>query len=92
LKPKEIDDPKAVKPADWVDDPQMPDPNDKKPENWDQPATITDPNAKKPDTWDDEAVCPPGVLFVLTAVLFRMEHGFPPRSLTLSTRVSGSRR
>lgn len=55
LKPKEIDDPTASKPADWVDEPQMPDPTDVKPDNWDQPATIVDPAAQKPDTWDDES-------------------------------------
>ncbi|KAJ4456586.1 putative Calnexin 1 [Paratrimastix pyriformis] len=55
LKPKEIADPEAKKPADWVDDAQIPDVNDKKPEGWDQPQTITDPEATKPETWDDEA-------------------------------------
>jgi calreticulin len=55
LQPKQIKDPKASKPADWVDERQIADPNDKKPENWDSiPAEIPDPNAKKPEDWDDE--------------------------------------
>jgi calreticulin len=55
LKPKEIDDPSDVKPADWVEDPQMDDPEDKKPEDWDsQPEKITDPDAKQPEDWDTE--------------------------------------
>lgn len=52
--PKMIDDPKAVKPTDWVDNNDMPDPEDTKPEDWDQPKTIVDSNAKKPDDWDDD--------------------------------------
>jgi len=55
LPPKEIDDPNAKKPSDWVDDKEMDDPTDKKPEGWDDIASeIKDPNAKKPDDWDDE--------------------------------------
>lgn len=41
LPPKEIDDPKATKPADWDDRAQIDDPEDKKPEGWDDiPAEI----------------------------------------------------
>jgi len=55
LLPKEIPDPAAKKPADWVDERQIPDPSDKKPEGWDDtPKEIKDPDAKKPDDWDDE--------------------------------------
>ena len=53
--PKMIQDPKAKKPADWVDDPDMDDPEDKKPEGWDDvPERIPDPDATKPEDWDDE--------------------------------------
>jgi len=55
LLPKEIKDPKASKPADWVDEKQIPDPTDKKPEGWDSiPKEIADPAATKPEDWDDE--------------------------------------
>jgi calreticulin len=55
LAPKEILDPKASKPADWVDEKDMVDPEDTKPEDWDdQPAEIVDPEASKPEDWDDE--------------------------------------
>jgi calreticulin len=55
LPPKEIKDPKAKKPSDWVDEKTIADPADKKPEGYDDiPAQITDPDAKKPDDWDDE--------------------------------------
>lgn len=55
LKPKQIKDPKASKPSDWVDDAQIDDPEDHKPEGHDDvPATIADPDATKPDDWDDE--------------------------------------
>jgi len=55
LKPKQIKDPKASKPSDWVDDAQIDDPADVKPEGYDDiPATIADPDATKPDDWDDE--------------------------------------
>jgi calreticulin len=55
LPAKEIKDPKASKPSDWVDEKTIPDPNDKKPEGWDDiPKEIADPDAKKPDDWDDE--------------------------------------
>jgi len=55
LLPKEIKDPKASKPSDWVDEKQIPDPSDKKPEGWDDiPKDISDPSATKPEDWDDE--------------------------------------
>lgn len=55
LAEKEIKDPDASKPADWVDQAKMPDPEDKKPEGWDDiPAEIADPDATKPEDWDDE--------------------------------------
>jgi calreticulin len=55
LPPKEIKDPKASKPADWVDEKMIADPEDKKPENWDDiPKEIADPAATKPEDWDDE--------------------------------------
>jgi len=55
LPPKQINDPAASKPKDWVDEPKISDPNDKKPDGWDDvPAQITDPDAKKPEDWDDE--------------------------------------
>jgi len=55
LPPKEIKDPSASKPADWVDAKTIADPEDKKPEGYDDiPAEIADPDATKPDDWDDE--------------------------------------
>jgi calreticulin len=55
LPPKEIKDPQASKPTDWVDERQIPDPTDKKPEGWDEiPKEIADPSASKPEDWDDE--------------------------------------
>jgi calreticulin len=55
LPPKEIADPDAKKPDDWVDEAKIPDPDDVKPEGYDDiPAEIPDPDAKKPDDWDDE--------------------------------------
>eukprot|EP00178_Gracilaria_changii_P022073 TRINITY_DN6539_c0_g1_i2.p1 TRINITY_DN6539_c0_g1~~TRINITY_DN6539_c0_g1_i2.p1 ORF type:complete len:383 (-),score=89.61 TRINITY_DN6539_c0_g1_i2:66-1214(-) len=55
LPPKQINDPSASKPADWVDEAQIADPEDKKPEGWDDiPAEIADPDAAKPEDWDDE--------------------------------------
>lgn len=55
LPPKEIPDPAAKKPADWVDEKEIDDPEDKKPEGYDNiPAEIVDPEAKKPEDWDDE--------------------------------------
>ncbi|CAD6890898.1 unnamed protein product [Tilletia controversa] len=53
-----IDDPKAVKPADWDENaPEViPDPDAKKPEGWleDEPDNVADPDAAKPEEWDDE--------------------------------------
>lgn len=55
LQPKEIPDPAAKKPADWVDEKEIDDPEDKKPEGYENiPAEIVDPEAKKPEDWDDE--------------------------------------
>jgi len=55
LLPRQIKDPQAKKPSDWVDNKMMADPTDKKPEGWDDiPAEIVDPDAKKPSDWDDE--------------------------------------
>jgi len=55
LAPKEIPDPNAHKPSDWVDERQIPDPTDKKPADWDNvPRETKDPDAKKPEDWDDE--------------------------------------
>jgi len=55
LPPKEIKDPKASKPSNWVDEKMIADPTDKKPEDWDDiPKEIADPAATKPDDWDDE--------------------------------------
>jgi len=55
LLPKEIKDPAASKPSDWVDEAQIPDPTDVKPEGWDDiPKEIRDPDATKPEDWDDE--------------------------------------
>jgi len=54
LPPKEINDPEASKPADWVDEREIPDPEAKKPEGWDDiPKEIVDPEATKPEDWDD---------------------------------------
>jgi len=55
LPAKEIKDPKASKPSDWVDNKMMADPTDVKPEGWDDiPRQIRDPEAAKPEDWDDE--------------------------------------
>jgi len=55
LPPKQINDPNASKPSDWVDNAKMVDPEDTKPEGWDNiPAQIADPEAKKPEDWDDD--------------------------------------
>ena len=55
LPPKEIKDPDAKKPDDWVDQAKIPDPEDVKPEGYDDiPEEIPDPDATKPDDWDDE--------------------------------------
>jgi calreticulin len=55
LPPKEIDDPSAKKPEDWVDNPTVPDVNDVKPDGWDDvPEFVTDDSATKPEDWNDE--------------------------------------
>merc|ERR1712079_882682 len=55
LEPKEIKDPDAKKPEDWVDDAKMDDPEDKKPEGYDDiPEYIPDPDAEIPEDWDEE--------------------------------------
>jgi len=55
LAPKEIPDPDAKKPSDWVDQKEIADPAAAKPADWDSiPAEIPDANAKKPEDWDDE--------------------------------------
>merc|ERR1712087_605623 len=55
LPPKEIKDPDASKPKDWVDEAKIADPEDIKPEGYDDiPEEIADPDATKPDDWDDE--------------------------------------
>lgn len=55
LEPKEIKDPEAKKPSDWVNDAKMDDPEDTKPDGWDDIAEyIADPEAKIPEDWDEE--------------------------------------
>jgi len=55
LLPRQIKDPNAKKPSDWVDQKMMADPTDVKPEGYDDIAKeIVDPEAKKPSDWDDE--------------------------------------
>ncbi|KAJ2634680.1 hypothetical protein GGF44_003484 [Coemansia sp. RSA 1694] len=56
LPEKQIADPEAEKPEDWVDGPVMiDDTEDSKPEDWvDGPATIADPDATRPEDWDDD--------------------------------------
>lgn len=55
LPPREINDPEASKPADWVDEKEIVDETDVKPDGWDdEPAEIVDPEASKPEDWDDE--------------------------------------
>lgn len=53
--PKEIEDPKDSKPADWVDDPRIADPTATKPDDWDEdaPLEIPDEEAVKPEGWLD---------------------------------------
>lgn len=56
--PAEIDDENDTKPADWVDDLEIPDPDQaEKPEDWDEnaPKKIPDPEATKPEDWDEDA-------------------------------------
>ncbi|RHZ88016.1 hypothetical protein Glove_26g109 [Diversispora epigaea] len=55
LLPREIEDPNAKKPEDWVELAEIPDPSDTKPLDWvDGPSTIPDPDAKRSEDWDDE--------------------------------------
>jgi calreticulin len=55
LAAKEIKDPEASKPADWVNEKEIDDPEDVKPEGWgDEPEYVADPDAEKPDDWDEE--------------------------------------
>lgn len=55
LPPRRIKDPKAEKPADWVDESEIVDPKDEKPSDWDdEPEFVVDREAKKPAEWDDE--------------------------------------
>eukprot|EP01120_Amphizonella_sp_Union-15-10_P006946 TRINITY_DN229_c0_g2_i6.p1 TRINITY_DN229_c0_g2~~TRINITY_DN229_c0_g2_i6.p1 ORF type:complete len:412 (+),score=121.16 TRINITY_DN229_c0_g2_i6:71-1306(+) len=55
LPPKQIQDPDAKKPSDWVDEKEIPDPTDVKPDGWDDiPKEISDPDATKPSDWDDD--------------------------------------
>jgi len=55
LEPKEIKDPEASKPEDWVDNAKMDDPEDVKPEEWDDiPEYIADPEAEVPEDWDED--------------------------------------
>lgn len=55
LEAKEIQDPEAKKPDDWVNDAKMDDPEDNKPDNWDDiPEYVADPEAEVPEDWDDE--------------------------------------
>merc|ERR1719362_665874 len=55
LAAKEIKDPEAKKPEDWVDDAEIDDPEDVKPDNWDdEPEYVADPDAEKPEDWDEE--------------------------------------
>jgi calnexin len=60
--PKEIDDEKDTKPADWVDESRIPDPEAKKPEDWDEdaPFEVVDETATKPEDWlEDEPLTIP---------------------------------
>ncbi|KAI9282278.1 Calreticulin family-domain-containing protein [Sporodiniella umbellata] len=55
LPPKQIEDPNASKPSDWVDEAEIDDPTDVKPVGYDDiPEFISDPEAKKPEDWDDD--------------------------------------
>lgn len=56
--PAEIDDPKDVKPENWVDEMYIPDPNQEtKPADWDEdePEQIPDLEVLKPEDWDEDA-------------------------------------
>jgi len=55
LAPKQINDPSASKPSDWVNEKLIVDETDVKPEGYDDIAKeIADPDATKPEDWDDE--------------------------------------
>ncbi|KAJ2836203.1 hypothetical protein J3B01_002996 [Coemansia erecta] len=56
LPEKQVADPDAKKPEEWVDGPAMiEDPEDEKPEDWvDGPETVPDTEAQKPEDWDDD--------------------------------------
>ena len=55
LLPRDIKDPSLSKPADWVDEAQIPDPQAVKPEGHDDISPeIPDPTAVKPEDWDEE--------------------------------------
>ncbi|GAO13989.1 uncharacterized protein UV8b_01932 [Ustilaginoidea virens] len=51
--PAEIDDPKATKPKDWVDEARITDPDATKPDDWDEdaPFEIVDEEATIPEDW-----------------------------------------
>lgn len=55
--PKEVVDENDVKPADWVDEKEIPDPEHaEKPADWDEdaPMFIPDPDVEKPADWDED--------------------------------------
>lgn len=55
LPPRQIKDPDASKPEDWVEIAEIDDPEDFKPDFWDKvPEKIADPEARKPTDWDDD--------------------------------------
>lgn len=55
LAPKDINDPDASQPDDWITDAEMIDPTDVKPEGYDDiPALIVDPSATQPEDWEEE--------------------------------------
>lgn len=55
LAPKEIKDPEASKPEDWVDNAKMDNPEDVKPDGWDDiEEYVADPDAEVPEDWDTE--------------------------------------
>ncbi|KAG0039901.1 hypothetical protein BGZ83_002690, partial [Gryganskiella cystojenkinii] len=60
--PKEIDDPKDFKPANWVEEAKIADPKASKPADWDEdaPARIVDESATIPSDWleDEQAEIP----------------------------------
>jgi len=55
LPAEKLADPKASKPADWVEQEFIVDAEDKKPAGWDEiPEFIPDTDATKPEEWDDD--------------------------------------